>query len=48
MVRQTQGSMICPQCGKLVGVNEEKCPFCGAWRPGLFGYAPELIEAVSR
>ncbi len=42
MVRQTQGSMICPRCGKLIGVGEEKCPFCGAWRPGLYGYAPAI------
>jgi rhomboid protease GluP len=41
-MRQTQGSMICANCGKLIGVNEEKCPFCGAWRPGLFGFAPGL------
>ena len=32
--------MICPSCGKLIGVGEEKCPFCGAWRPGLYGYTP--------
>ncbi len=37
-----QGSMICPQCGRLIGVTEEKCPFCGAWRPGMFGAAPRL------
>jgi rhomboid protease GluP len=41
-MRQSQGSMICPHCGKLIGVGEEKCPFCGAWRPSLFGYAPAL------
>src|SRR5712691_8469225 len=34
------GSMICPHCGELIGVHEERCPFCGAWRPGLYGYAP--------
>ncbi len=34
--------MICPQCGKLIGIAEEKCPFCGAWQPGLYGYAPKL------
>lgn len=34
--------MICPQCGKLIGVSEEKCPFCGAWQPGMFGAAPAL------
>jgi len=35
--------MICPSCGKLIGVGEDRCPFCGAWRPGLYGYAP-LIQ----
>jgi rhomboid protease GluP len=34
--------MICPQCGKLIGVAEQKCPFCGAWRPGLYGWTPKL------
>ncbi len=42
MARQTQGSIICPKCGRLIGVGEEKCPFCGAWNPGLYGYAPAL------
>jgi rhomboid protease GluP len=37
-----EGSMICPNCGKLIGVAEERCPFCGAWRPGMFGAAPKL------
>ena len=34
--------MICPRCGKLIGVGEPQCPFCGAWRPGLYGWAPAL------
>jgi len=34
--------MICPSCGRLIGVGEEKCPFCGAWQPGMFGMAPKL------
>ena len=37
-----EGSMLCPQCGRLIGVSEERCPFCGAWRPGMFGAAPKL------
>ena len=37
-----EGAVVCPQCGRLVGVNEETCPFCGAWRPGLFGWATTL------
>lgn len=41
-MRTQQGSMICPRCGKLIGVGEERCPFCGAWRPGLYGYAPAM------
>ena len=41
-MRQTTGSMICPECGKLIGVGEKKCPFCGAWRPGLYGWTPAL------
>jgi rhomboid protease GluP len=41
-MRQTQGSMICPNCNKLISVSEKKCPFCGAWQPGLYGYAPTL------
>jgi len=45
-VRQTQGSVVCSQCGRLVGVTEEKCPFCGAWRPGLFGWATVLRRAL--
>lgn len=34
--------MICPKCGRLIGVSEERCPYCGAWRPGMYGYAPAL------
>ena len=45
-MRQVQGSVVCSQCGRLVGVNEEKCPFCGAWRPGLFGWATVLRRAL--
>ncbi len=41
-MRQTQGSMICPNCNKLISVSEKKCPFCGAWQPSLYGYAPAL------
>jgi rhomboid protease GluP len=42
------GSMICPGCGKLVGVDEERCPFCGAWRPGLYGMTPRLQRLFGR
>jgi rhomboid protease GluP len=38
-MRQTQGSIVCPSCGKLIEIDEERCPFCGRWKPGMFGYA---------
>jgi membrane associated rhomboid family serine protease len=47
-MRQTQGSMICPRCGKLISVSEQKCPFCGAWNPSLYGYAPGLQKWIGR
>lgn len=47
-MRRTQGAIICSECGKLIGVNEAKCPFCGAWRPGLFGFAPALQGLFGR
>ena len=41
-MRQTHGSMICPNCNKLISISEKKCPFCGAWQPGLYGFSPAL------
>ncbi|MCH9649776.1 MAG: rhomboid family intramembrane serine protease [Deltaproteobacteria bacterium] len=35
--RQKSGSVVCPSCGKLVGVNEKSCFSCGRSRPGMFG-----------
>jgi rhomboid protease GluP len=40
--RQRTGSVVCPSCGNLVGVNDERCYNCGRWNPGLFGFAPLL------
>ncbi len=47
-MRRTEGSLVCARCGKLVGINEPTCPYCGAWRPGLFGFAPVLQRIVGR
>ena len=46
MMRQAQGSIVCAQCNNLIGINEEHCPFCGAWRPGLFGWAPVIRSVI--
>lgn len=40
--RRTTGSVVCPSCGSLVGVRDERCAICGRWNPGLWGFAPLL------
>lgn len=45
--RQTQGSVLCPSCGNLVGVNDEQCFHCGRRNPGLFGFGA-TIRALGR
>ena len=40
--RRTSGSVVCPSCGSLVGVRDEKCYTCGRANPGLWGFAPAL------
>jgi rhomboid protease GluP len=40
--RQKTGSVICPSCGKLVGVKEKACWNCGRPNPGLWGFATLL------
>ena len=40
--RQTTGSIVCPSCHKLVGVNDEECFHCGRLNPGMWGYAGVL------
>jgi rhomboid protease GluP len=40
--RQTSGSVVCPSCGRLVGVKDERCYNCGRRRPGMLGFAPLL------
>ena len=42
MLRQKWGSVVCPSCRNLVGVNDERCFTCGRWNPGLWGFAPAL------
>lgn len=38
--RQRSGSVVCPSCGKLVGINDEKCLNCGRRNPGMWGFTP--------
>src|SRR6188472_2445867 len=40
MLRQKWGSLVCPSCATLVGVNDPRCMTCGRWNPGLWGFGP--------
>src|SRR5262245_65438066 len=42
--RRTSGSVVCPSCGSLVGVRDDKCYTCGRANPGLWGFAPSLRQ----
>jgi len=42
--RRTSGSVVCPSCGSLVGVRDDKCYTCGRANPGLWGFAPVLRQ----
>ena len=42
--RQTTGSVVCPSCGTLVGVNDDKCYSCGRRNPGLWGFGRALRD----
>lgn len=35
-------STLCSNCGKLISVEENRCPHCGVLRPALFGFGPAL------
>ena len=48
MLRQTSGSSLCYACGKLNRVDAAVCFYCGARRPGLWGFAPVLGRFVGR
>ncbi len=43
--RQKTGSIICPTCGKLVGVQDKECWNCGRRNPGMWGFAALLRRA---
>jgi rhomboid protease GluP len=36
--------VVCPACGSLVGVRDDKCYSCGRSNPGLWGFAPMLRQ----
>jgi len=36
--------VVCPSCGSLVGVNDDRCYSCGRANPGMWGFAPILRQ----
>ena len=38
MLRRTSGSSLCYRCGRLNRVDADRCFYCGAPRPGLWGW----------
>ncbi len=42
--RQRSGAVVCPTCGRLVGVRDPACPYCGRANPGMFGFARSLSK----
>jgi rhomboid protease GluP len=45
--RQRSGSVVCPGCGSLVGVNDDRCYNCGRWNPSMWGFSP-LIRSLGQ
>jgi len=48
MFRQRSGSSLCYACGKLNRADAAVCFYCGARRPGLWGFGPVLGRVVGR
>jgi rhomboid protease GluP len=48
MIRKTSGSSLCYSCGRLNRVDASECFYCGAKRPGLWGFGPTLVRTVGR
>jgi rhomboid protease GluP len=48
MWRRTGGSSLCYACGKLNRVDAEACFYCGARRPGLWGFGPAIGKLIGR
>ncbi len=56
MATQPRNSILCPNCAKLISIDERQCPFCGTSNPGRrwkrsfltrpFNSAEELIRLV--
>jgi len=48
MFRRSGGSSLCYACGKLNRVDASACFYCGARRPGLWGFGPAIGKLTGR
>lgn len=46
MSEQKLGSIICPDCGKLISAGAATCMHCGRKNPGMWGLGPALQNLV--
>jgi len=47
-MRKATGSVICPNCERLIGASEPRCPYCGALQASVFGVGPSLQRALRK
>src|SRR5579859_2226400 len=45
--KKRTGSILCPGCGRLVGVSDDRCLNCGRRNPGMWGLS-SLIGRLGR
>ena len=53
MTSGEKNSMLCPNCRRLISIDEPACPYCGMSRPGalrrlafLRRLSPEVLDIV--
>lgn len=40
-------SMICPNCHNLISTEEDRCPYCGTYKPNLWGIGSRFTKIFS-
>ena len=45
--KKTNGSIVCPSCGRLISANSKVCMHCGRKNPGLWGYGPSINKILA-
>jgi rhomboid protease GluP len=47
MASPARNSLLCPNCNRLISVDEARCPYCNTRRPGAWWKNNRLIRAVA-